>query len=136
MGKAKSSIEKLPARSFKPELMVAAGVLLVTLTFAIYTQHAWEDYWGNFRISRNLATGHGLVFTLGERLHTFTSPLGVLLPAGFSWITGNQSDDLVLWLFRFVSIAALAVGMVLFFRVLQSLQRHRVSVLFPLALLG
>jgi hypothetical protein len=120
----------------KSEAMVAAIVLLVCLTFAISTQHAWEDYWITFRSSLNLATGHGLVYTLGERLHTFTSPLGVLLPAGFSWITGNQSDDLVLWLFRFVSIAALAMGMVLFFRVLQPLQQNRISVFFPLALIA
>lgn len=96
----------------------------------------WEDYWITFRISRNFATGHGLVYTVGERLHSFTSPLGVLFPAGLSWITGNQSDDLVLWLFRLVSITSLAMGMVLLFRVLQSLQQNRIAVFFALALFG
>jgi len=57
-------------------VLVAGAELLVGLVFAAFTQHAWEDYWITFRVSRNLATGHGLVFTPGERLHSFTSPLG------------------------------------------------------------
>ncbi len=111
-------------------------VFLVALVFAVYTQHAWEDYWITFRASRNLATGHGLVFTPGERLHTFTSPLGVLLPAAFCWLTGNQSDNLVLWLFRVVSAGALAMGVGLLFRVLQNLQARRVSCWLTAALIG
>ena len=119
-----------------PEVMIVTVVSLVSLAFAIYTQHAWEDYWITFRSSRNLATGHGLVYTPGERLHTFTSPLGVLLPAAFCWLTGNQSDNLVLWLFRLVSISALATGMVLLFRTLQFLELRRVSVWLTVALIG
>jgi hypothetical protein len=115
---------------------IVVVVFLVALGFAIYTQHVWEDYWITFRCSRNLTTGHGLVFTPGERLHAFTSPLGVLLPAGFSWLTGNQSDALALWLFRLTSIAALSAGMVLLFHVLQKLQQHRVAIWLTLALLG
>ncbi|MGA3285463.1 MAG: hypothetical protein ABSD57_13530, partial [Verrucomicrobiota bacterium] len=81
--------------AIRSEMLVAGAVLLVGLVFAACTQHVWEDYWITFRASRNLVTGHGLVFTPGERLHTFTSPLGVLLPAAFCWLTGNQSDYLV-----------------------------------------
>ena len=117
------------------DLKLAALVLLVGLVFAAYTQHVWEDYWITFRCSRNLATGHGLVYTPGERLHSFTSPLGVLLPAGFSWLTGNQSDNLVLWLFRAVSLAALAGGAVLIFRVLHALQLRRASCWLTMAML-
>src|SRR5262249_9325896 len=106
------------------------------LVFAAYTRHAWEDYWITFRASRNLATGHGLVFTPGERLHTFTSPVGVLLPAGLSWLTGNTSDDLVLWLFRLASIAALGAAVVCLLRVLLVLQRHRISTLLTVALIA
>ena len=51
------------------------------MTWAIYTNHTWEDYYITYRASKNLATGHGLTFTQGERVHSFTSPLGVLLPA-------------------------------------------------------
>ena len=85
-----------------------ASVFVVALAFAIYTQHAWEDYYITYRVSKNLATGQGLVYTVGERVHAFTSPLNVLLPAGFSRLIGNRSDELVLWLFRLVSMTALA----------------------------
>jgi hypothetical protein len=106
---------------------VFVAVLVVGLGFAAYTRHVWEDYWITFRASRNLATGHGLVFTPGERLHTFTSPLGVLLPVGLSWLTGSTSDELPLWLFRVVGIAACGAGVVLLLRVTLTLQRHRIS---------
>src|ERR1017187_8516105 len=122
--------------AMRPEVKVAGLVLLVGLVFAACTQHAWEDYWITFRASRNLATGHGLVFTRGERLHTCPPPLGVLLPAAFSWLTGNQSDNLVLWLFRVVSLGALAAGLALLFRALQTLQLRRVSCWLTVALIG
>ena len=37
----------------------------VPLAFAAYTQHAFEDFYITFRVSKNLATGHGLVFNVG-----------------------------------------------------------------------
>ena len=120
----------------RPALLLALAVLAVTLTFAAFTQHAWEDYWITFRASRNLATGHGLVFTPGERLHTFTSPIGVLLPALCCWLTHNQSDQLTLWLFRLISTTALAAGLVLFYSVLKTLQLRTISCWFILALIG
>jgi hypothetical protein len=127
------SMKKLATR---PEAMIAGFVLLVGLLFAVYTQHVWEDYWITFRASKNLATGQGLVFTPGERLHTFTSPLGVLLPAAFYWMTGSQSDIFALWLFRMTSLAALATGLILLFRSLRSLQLRRVSCWLTVALIG
>ncbi|MGA3285497.1 MAG: hypothetical protein ABSD57_13705, partial [Verrucomicrobiota bacterium] len=120
----------------RPAVTIAVAGFLIALVFAIYTQHVWEDYWITFRCSRNLATGQGLVFTPGERLHTFTSPLGVLLPAGCSWLTGNQSDALALWLFRLTSLAAYSAGLVLLFYVLQRLQPHRLATGLTLALVG
>jgi len=35
--------------------------------FALFTRHAWEDYYITYRASKNLATGHGLVFNVGDR---------------------------------------------------------------------
>ena len=64
--------------AFKAGLFI--GVMLLALAFAGFTNHVWEDYYITYRSSKNLATGHGLVFNHGDRLHTFTSPLGVLLP--------------------------------------------------------
>jgi len=83
-------------------------VMSVGLGWAIFTQHAWEDYYITYRASKNLATGQGLTFTAGERVHSFTSPLGVLLPAAASLLTGNRSDVAALWIFRLMAAAALA----------------------------
>jgi len=81
--------------------------MVVALGWAVFTQHVWEDYYITYRASKNLATGHGLTFTQGERVHSFTSPLGVLLPAAASLLTGNSSDTGALWIFRLFAAAAL-----------------------------
>lgn len=78
----------------------------VPFAFALFTNHVWEDYYITFRASRNLAEGHGLVYQIGERVHPFTSPLGVLLPALFFSLT--HSDVATLWCFRLLCCAALA----------------------------
>ena len=82
-------------------------VVLVTMAYSLFTDHAWEDYYITYRPSKNLATGNGLVYQLGERVHTFTSPLNVLVPAAISRVTGNFSDKLTLWIFRLISAAFL-----------------------------
>jgi hypothetical protein len=83
------------------------------LAFAIYTQHAWEDWYITYRSSKNLALGNGLVYNVGERFHTFTSVVGTLIPAALSWVTLNRSDDVVLWLFRILNCAVLGFSAVL-----------------------
>lgn len=98
----------MPLRLDRRLLAVCLVACVIPFAFALYTGHAWEDYYITFRSSRNLATGHGLVFNHGDRLHTFTSPLGVLLPALASLLTLNSSDAGALWLFRGASIAAFA----------------------------
>src|SRR5688572_28125953 len=88
-------------------------VSAVPLFFALFTQHAWEDYFIMLRSSRNLVDGYGLVFNPGERVHTFTSPLGVLLPAFCMWIAGVQHPHLTLWLFRLINVALLVSAAIL-----------------------
>ena len=95
--------------------LVFLGTFLIALLFAAYAQHAWEDYYITFRSSKNLVQGHGLVFTPGERVHSFTSPLGVLLPALASGLTGGASDQAALWLFRLMGAGALAGAATLLF---------------------
>ncbi len=95
-------------------------VVLAALGWAAFTQHVWEDYYITYRASKNLATGHGLVFTEGQRVHTFTSPLGVLLPALASGLTGNSSDPAALWIFRLMAAAALGGAVVLLTDVFKS----------------
>lgn len=88
-----------------PWIMAAAAVA-ACLGFAAYTGHMWEDYFITFRASLNLANGHGLVYQPGERVHTFTSPLGTLLPALFAAGDGEHVAVRALWWFRLLSAAA------------------------------
>lgn len=92
----------------------------LALAFAWFTQHVWEDYYITYRSSRNLATGAGLVFNAGDRLHTFTSPLGVLLPAVSLLLTGNSSDTAALWIFRLMGATALGGAAALLVRTTKS----------------
>jgi len=104
-------------------LLIFALTVLSGLIFALYTNHVWEDYYITYRSSRNLATGHGLVFNLGDRLHTFTSPLGVLLPALANLVTGDHSDAAALWVFRAMSLAALGGAAIFIFACARAAQR-------------
>lgn len=99
-----------PGRALSLLFFLAFGI---AAGFAIATDHAWEDYYITYRSSKNLATGNGLVFNVGDRLHTFTSPLGVLLPALASVMTLNSSDTVALWIFRSMSCAAFGGAAVL-----------------------
>ncbi len=105
-----------PARRIP--LLTAGTAAMAALFFAAFTGHMWEDYFITFRSSLNLATGHGLVFEPGERLHTFTSPLGTLLPALFALGGGDDVATRALWGFRMMSAAALGTALWLATRVL------------------
>lgn len=104
-----------PAPSGTPSARAAALLPWVAaalvLGYAAVTSQVWEDYWITFRSSRNLVDGFGLVFQPGEKVHTFTSPLGVLFPALGYALTG--SDQGALWFFRAVGALALAGAAVL-----------------------
>ncbi|HTT56354.1 MAG TPA: hypothetical protein VMF63_04550 [Opitutaceae bacterium] len=114
-------------------VLLLAGLL--PLAFAAFTHHAWEDFYITLRSSRNLVEGHGLVFNPGERVHTFTSPLGVLLPA-LCLALGRGSDQAALWLFRLLSAALLAAAAALVWRRTETLGLGRTGrgVLFGLLL--
>jgi hypothetical protein len=84
------------------------AVFVLAVAWVCYTDHVWEDYFITYRASKNLAEGNGLTFTVGERVHSFTSPLGVLLPAVAFWIGGGESDRAALWVFRVMGALALA----------------------------
>jgi hypothetical protein len=103
-----------PLISRRTLLAAVAVVALAPLLFAWFSGQIWEDYYITFRSSRNLAEGHGLVYQPGERVHTFTSPLGVLLPALSFVLAGD--DQPALWLFRVLSALALAGAAGLVFR--------------------
>src|ERR1700749_1601640 len=89
-------------------LVVAMLAFAAPLIYAGITHHGWEDYLITFRFSENLANGNGLVYNIPERVHGFTSPIGVLLPALLHVLSGRHSWLLTLWLFRIISAAAVA----------------------------
>lgn len=112
-------------------IILATATALLGIVFAAYTEHVWEDYYITFRSSKNLVEGNGLVFNVGERVHTFTSPLGVLTPALASFVTGGESDSAALWAFRLMSIGALVGAVLLLVRVGQNWK-----IPFPFAILA
>lgn len=95
-------------------------VPLTSLGYTLYTGHVWEDFFITYRHSQNFANGNGLVFQPGERVHGFTSPINVMLPAIFAALTGSSSYVLPLWMYRLASIAALTTGGFLMCRLLVS----------------
>jgi hypothetical protein len=84
----------------------------IPLYFTFSTGLVWEDFLITYRYSENLARGRGLVYMPGEHVHGFTSPLNVLLPALFAWLSGAGDFTLPLWLFRLVSLAGLTAAFV------------------------
>lgn len=100
----------------RPQWIVVALAAILPVAFAAFTQHAWEDYFITLRCSRNLVEGHGLVFTPGERVHTFTSPLGVLVPALCKLLAGPDREQTALWLYRIINAALLALTALLAWR--------------------
>jgi hypothetical protein len=104
-----------------PSWRVFLIVFASGLAWAAATGQAWEDYFITYRASKNLAEGKGLVFTEGQRVHSFTSPLGVLLPAASYLLTGRTSDEAALWIFRLMSLAAWGGAAVLMWRTLRQL---------------
>jgi hypothetical protein len=98
--------------------------------YALYTQHVWEDFFITFRFSQNLCEGKGLVYNEGEKVHGFTSPLGVLLPAFCYLATGSTDYPPALWVFRVFCFAAFALGGALLVRAVSFDSVSRASVFF------
>jgi hypothetical protein len=102
--------------------LVAAAAFAIPVAFALFTNHAWEDYYITLRSSRNLLQGEGLVYNAGDRLHTFTSPLGVLIPALCTWLSGPNHELAGLWIFRVFNATLLAATAALLWHRSQTLK--------------
>jgi len=120
----------------KPKLLIFFVFFCLALSFAAFTNHAWEDYYITYRCSKNLATGNGLVYTPGERVHAFTSPLNVLVPALINYISADSSDELVLWIFRLLSASLLALAAINCYEIAKKLSFNKISIIFLLGLLA
>jgi hypothetical protein len=99
--------------------LFAVSAFLVPMLYAYKVNHIWEDYLITFRHSQNLCEGNGLVYQRGERVHGFTSPLGVLLPALGYQLTAQKSYLSALWMFRIFSSLAFAGAGVIFLQTLR-----------------
>ena len=103
----------LPASSLRRRLI--GGTLLlaiaVPLLFMVTTGQVWEDFLITFRHSRNWVDGLGLTYNPGDRVHGFTSPLNVLLPALGYALFPSASFLPALWFQSGVAIAILAAGL-------------------------
>jgi hypothetical protein len=84
--------------------------IIVLLGYTLYTKHIWEDFFITFLCSKNLAEGNGLVYEIGKKVHTFTSPLGVLLPSLTYILTGSSSYFKAIWLFRILFCIPAFIG--------------------------
>ena len=95
------------------ELFALSCSIMIPVGFMLYTHEVWEDFFITYRHSENLVHGHGLVFTVGERVHGFTSVLNTLLPAFFAWITQAKSFEVPLLLYQIVSLTGLCLAVFL-----------------------
>jgi hypothetical protein len=118
-----------PASAFQPDIVVASvepqslspttllfyaiTLCAVGFTYSAITNHIWEDAMITLRSAENLVNGHGLTYQVGTRIHTFTSPINVLLLALSYFLTGKGSYVATLWAYRVFSIAAFALSGVL-----------------------
>jgi hypothetical protein len=115
--------------------IVGVMFFIVPFAFMLHTQHAWEDWYITYRASKNLATGNGFVFVPGERLHTYTSPIGALIPALLNLVTGNTSDELVLFLYGTIGCLNFALLGILFFKIGRALRLSYIPMLFLLGMI-
>jgi len=81
-------------------LLFCVVAFIIPLCYIFYTGHIWEDFFITFKFSRNLAEGNGLVYEPGIRVHGFTSPFGVLLPALCYLISTDKTYFGTIWIFR------------------------------------
>jgi len=88
-------------------------IFLTCISFSFITNHKWEDWFITFRASKNLALGNGLVFNVGEKLMTYTSPIGTLIPALIKFLFINQSDEVSIWIYRI--ICSITLGSISYF---------------------
>ncbi len=103
----------LPSAELRLRWWLGLLIVGVPLAFAMVTGSIWEDFFITLRCSLNLAGGNGLVYEPGRAVHVFTSPLGVLIPAGLAWGLRTEDPLVILWAFRLVAVAALGAAWLL-----------------------
>ncbi len=111
-------------------------IFSVCMLVALATDHRWEDWYITFRASKNLALGNGLVFNIGERVMTYTSPLGTLIPAFIKYLLIDFSDDTSIWVYRIVCSIVLGLCSIPLYKTVEVLKLDRLFYVFSLLLLS
>ncbi len=93
-------------------LLLAAAIVAMKLI----TGEIWEDFFITYRHCENFVQGHGLVYQPGERVHGFTSPINVLLPAIIHAFDPQGDHTLPLWGFLIGGLVVLVTGLSRFLR--------------------
>lgn len=105
-------------------LLISGLLLRAYLHFFVFKLFA-DDAYIFLRYAQNAAAGNGLVFNVGEPVMGFTSPLFVLILAGFAYLGANLETVLIVFngaLFVALSLVILRT----------SRTEHRLWWLFPL----
>ncbi len=93
--------------------------LLLNLGWMYYTNYTEEDAFITFRISRQIASGNGFVYNIGEPMYGSTTPLLTLLLA--LWIKFISTD--VVFAARLVNIIATAAMLFFSWQAVKALNR-------------
>ncbi|WP_020106518.1 flagellar motor control protein ZomB [Nocardia sp. 348MFTsu5.1] len=93
-------------------LAISAVVVAVMFGYGAW-QRRWiaDDGLIVLRTVRNLLAGNGPVFNKGERVEANTSTVWTYLIWFWSWVTGGQTEYVVLWIALVLSIAAVPLAM-------------------------
>jgi hypothetical protein len=126
----------IPLVKIQRKYLVFIAIFIISLSFALYTKHTWEDWYITYRCSKNFALGNGLVYTVGQKIHAFTSPIGTLIPALLNIITFHSSDELVLWIFRIIGCCLLGLSAVLLFSIAKQSSLRWLPTIFLLSMFG
>jgi hypothetical protein len=113
--------QKLIRKCREDPLLVAAILLalLVRLIFWTSTHRIWEDALITLTPAKNVWLGHGLTHHLSEpRIHSFTSPLSILIP-----LVGEAIGRGLLFL-RLSALAGAVVAILFAHRIAHSLKVH------------
>ncbi|MET9327335.1 flagellar motor control protein ZomB [Tsukamurella sp. NPDC003166] len=103
-----------PSRISAPRVSLWLGVVVCAVAFAY---GAWERRWIAddglivLRTVRNLLAGNGPVFNVGERVEVNTSAAWTYIIWFFSWISGVQTEYVVLTVALVLSVAAIPLAM-------------------------
>lgn len=108
-----SVIPHIRREKLRPILLWAATALLC-YAYSVLVDFVSDDWYFVLAAGTNLANGHDLAFTPGERVHAFTSPLNTLLTAFLVGISGSDQPTTALWLHRLLSAASLGVAVIIF----------------------